>query len=46
MPGRDANPWLDKAGWGIALMTLLGVLGHGGVRILMARKGNKQGEKK
>ncbi len=39
MPGRDANPWLDKAGWGIALMTLLGVLGHGGVRILMARRG-------
>jgi len=38
MPGRDANPWLDKAGWGIAFMTLLGVLGHGGVRLLMARK--------
>ena len=42
MPGRGADPWLDKIGWSIALMTLLGVLAHGGVRILMARKGAKQ----
>jgi hypothetical protein len=42
MPGRDANPWLDKIGWSVALLTLLGVLGHAGVRILMARKGDRQ----
>jgi octaheme c-type cytochrome (tetrathionate reductase family) len=41
-PGRDGNPWLDRIGWGIALMTLLGVLGHGGVRVLMARKGDRK----
>ena len=40
MPGRDANPWLDRIGWGIALLTLLGVLAHGGARILMARRGD------
>ncbi len=41
MPGRDANPWLNKIGWGIVLLTLLGVIVHGGLRIVMARS-NKQ----
>jgi octaheme c-type cytochrome (tetrathionate reductase family) len=39
MPGRDANPWLDRIGWGVALLTLLGVLAHGGARLVMARRG-------
>ena len=38
IPGRDANPWLDRIGWSIALLTLLGVIAHGGLRIVMARK--------
>ncbi len=38
MPGRDANKWLDTIGWLAALATLLGVLGHGALRIYMARK--------
>ena len=42
MPGRDANPWLDKIGWGIVLLTLLGVVAHGGLRIVMAGKGEQQ----
>ncbi len=39
LPGRSANVWLDRIGWSIALLTLLGVLGHGGTRIYLARKG-------
>lgn len=42
IPGRDANPWLDRIGWSIALLTLLGVIAHGGLRIVMARKGERQ----
>ena len=38
MPGRDANRWLDMIGWLAALGTLVGVLGHGALRIYMARK--------
>jgi hypothetical protein len=38
LPGRDANPFIDKAGWTLALLTLLGVLGHGVLRIFTARK--------
>ena len=40
MPGRRANPLLDLAGWGIAALTLIGVLLHGAGRIYMARKGH------
>ncbi len=40
MPARDGNKLLDYAGWSIALLTLLGVLFHGGLRIyLSTRKG-------
>lgn len=42
MPGRSANPWLDRAGWILALLTLLGVLAHGAVRMVAARKGARQ----
>ncbi|MBU1237311.1 MAG: tetrathionate reductase family octaheme c-type cytochrome [Gammaproteobacteria bacterium] len=38
MPGRDSTGWLDAIGWLAALGTLIGVLGHGALRIYMARK--------
>jgi len=34
LPGHDYTPWLDRAGFGLALLALLGVLGHGALRIL------------
>jgi octaheme c-type cytochrome (tetrathionate reductase family) len=42
MPGRgDNNKWLDVAGWAVALLTLIGVLIHGGLRIYLSnRKGS------
>lgn len=44
LPGRDANPLVDKAGWGLALLTLLGVAGHGAMRLISRNKA--QGETK
>ena len=38
MPGRDRNIWLDYAGWGIALLTLLGTLAHAAGRIIASRR--------
>jgi octaheme c-type cytochrome (tetrathionate reductase family) len=38
MPGRDANPWVDNLGVLILLLTLVGVLGHGALRIYFTRK--------
>ncbi|MEW6677741.1 MAG: tetrathionate reductase family octaheme c-type cytochrome [Pseudomonadota bacterium] len=38
LPGRHGNPLLDTAGWGLAGLTLLGVLGHGAGRIFASRK--------
>ncbi|MCX7672062.1 MAG: tetrathionate reductase family octaheme c-type cytochrome [Thiobacillaceae bacterium] len=38
MPGRSANRTLDTFGWGLSALALLGVLVHGGLRILTARK--------
>lgn len=38
MPGRDANKWLDLLGWLAALGTLVGVMGHGALRVYMSRK--------
>ncbi len=35
IPSRAGFGPLDKAGWGIALLTLLGVLGHGAVRLVV-----------
>jgi len=40
MPGRDANPYLNFLGWAAALLTFLGVLIHGALRIYLNRKGN------
>jgi hypothetical protein len=44
LPGAGANALLDKLGWGLALLTLLGMLGHGVVRFLS--RGKTQGETK
>lgn len=38
LPGRDANPLVDKAGWLLALLALVGVLGHGVMRIATRKK--------
>jgi hypothetical protein len=40
MPGRDANRYLNFLGWTAALLTLIGVLIHGALRIRAARKGS------
>lgn len=42
MPGRDRNIWLDRAGWTIALLTLLGVLVHTTGRIVASRRRKNQ----
>ena len=39
MPGRDAVPLIDTIGFGVALITLIGVLIHGGIRIVMRKRG-------
>jgi hypothetical protein len=39
MPSHSVNRLLDTAGWGLAALCLVGVIGHGGIRILSARKG-------
>lgn len=39
MPGRNNTPLIDKLGWTIALLTLIGVLVHGGIRYLMSKRG-------
>ncbi|MFA5082257.1 MAG: tetrathionate reductase family octaheme c-type cytochrome, partial [Hydrogenophilaceae bacterium] len=39
MPGRSGNKLLDMAGWTIALLSLIGVLVHGTIRIFASRKG-------
>ncbi|MEW5894088.1 MAG: tetrathionate reductase family octaheme c-type cytochrome [Pseudomonadota bacterium] len=41
MPGRRANEWLNTAGWSLAGLALLGVIGHGGLRLYLWRKGKK-----
>jgi octaheme c-type cytochrome (tetrathionate reductase family) len=38
LPGRDHDLLLDRAGFGLAGLALLGVLGHGGLRILTRNK--------
>jgi octaheme c-type cytochrome (tetrathionate reductase family) len=34
LPARDANTLVDKAGWALVLLTLLGVAGHGATRLI------------
>ena len=38
IPGTNNTPLLDKIGFIIALLALIGVLIHGGIRIIMAKK--------
>ena len=38
LPARDRNGLIDTAGWSIALLTLLGVSGHGLLRIASRRR--------
>jgi hypothetical protein len=38
IPGRDTAPWIDRIGFALALITLLGVIGHGMLRILFHLK--------
>jgi octaheme c-type cytochrome (tetrathionate reductase family) len=38
LPGRDHNLLLDRAGFGLAGLALLGVLGHGTLRIFTRKK--------
>jgi octaheme c-type cytochrome (tetrathionate reductase family) len=42
LPGRgvDHASWLDRAGWILAALTLVGVLVHGAVRVIKSRQGN------
>ena len=40
MPATNNTPILDKLGWVIALLTLIGVLGHGAIRYFMYKRGN------
>jgi len=41
MPGRDHRVALDRAGFGLAALALLGVLGHGLLRVLTNRRKQK-----
>jgi hypothetical protein len=43
LPARDANPLVDKAGWALVLLTLLGVTGHGAKRLISRNR--TQGER-
>lgn len=38
IPGRDRNPMLDRLGFGLAGLVLLGVAVHGGLRIAMRKR--------
>ncbi|MDO9596299.1 MAG: tetrathionate reductase family octaheme c-type cytochrome [Azoarcus sp.] len=35
---QDNNRWVDTIGWTLALLTLLGVIGHGLIRIIASKK--------
>jgi octaheme c-type cytochrome (tetrathionate reductase family) len=39
MPATGQYPLIDKLGFGIAFLTLLGVLGHGAIRFYMHKRG-------
>lgn len=40
MPATGANPWIDRIGLLVVLATLLGVIGHGLIRIFYRKGGN------
>lgn len=37
LPGRDSNPWIERSGIAAVLLTIAGVIVHGGARFWMAR---------
>jgi len=39
MPATNTTPWLDKLGLSIALLTLIGVLIHGLIRVILFKRG-------
>ena len=39
MPGRNNTPIIDKIGWTLALLALIGVLIHGAIRIVSSKRG-------
>ncbi len=39
MPSTDTMPILDKLGWVLAMLTLIGVLGHSAIRLFMYKRG-------
>ncbi|MBE9516702.1 MAG: tetrathionate reductase family octaheme c-type cytochrome [Proteobacteria bacterium] len=39
MPGRNSNSIIDFIGFSLALLTLIGVFIHGGIRIIMSKRG-------
>jgi octaheme c-type cytochrome (tetrathionate reductase family) len=41
LPGRDANAWVDRAGWALALLVLAASALHGAMRFVS--RGNRQG---
>ncbi len=45
VPGRGDWPWLDWLGFGLALLALVGVAGHGALRIAfhVRERGNREG---
>lgn len=43
MPGRDRNVLLDQLGFGLAGLMLLGVIGHGGLRVLTRKRRKHDG---
>jgi hypothetical protein len=44
LPGAGTHALLDRMGWGLAVLTLLGMLAHGVVRLVS--RGKTQGETK
>ncbi|MFO7864047.1 MAG: cytochrome C, partial [Salinivirgaceae bacterium] len=40
MPGRDRNNLLDTLGWFLVIASLGGILVHGGIRVVVAKKQN------
>ena len=40
LPGRDSNPWVERLGKLLLLLTLAGVLIHGGARVWTSRQRN------
>jgi hypothetical protein len=42
MPGHHAHGWLDKLGWALAGLSVLGVLAHGAGRAYAHRKGARK----